>query len=193
MDTWQIFITIITGIISGVGGSVLFYLYAQKESKNECKKAVLKELEFGLHKGISIVKGIRSKDIHISFKNIELLIYPNAIIRHPDLFDERDVFILSFIFNSFKTYNENAPKLRILPPLSNDGSDALTGYNIQLISDQFNTYQRLVNLLWEDIIYFFNKANYNIIPDSLKKHKSNFKNLTISDNPPKIQGLFEID
>lgn len=72
-----------------------------------------------------------------------------------------------FLYNSFKTFNENAKRAKA-------------------------NYNNLVNLLWEDIIKFFNIATDDIIPDPLRKYKRDIINLTIADDPPDLPGLFEL-
>lgn len=139
-----------------------------RESKKACRKAVIKELEFGIYKAITTVSSFRRNTPHISFKAIELQIYPSAITKHPDLFCEKQILPLMFIYNSFKTFNENSKNA------------ASCNYN------------NLVNLLWEDIIKFFNIATDDIIPDSLKKYKNDILKLKIADNPPQLPGLFEL-
>lgn len=160
---------LILSLISGFGGALILHSLTNRESKKACRKAVIKELEFGIYKAISTVSGFRKNPPHISFKGIELQIYPSAITKHPDLFCERQTLHLMFLYNSFKTYNENA-------------KSAVTNQN----------YNNLVNLLWEDIIKFFNIAADDIILDSLKKYKSEIAKLTLSDNPPELPGLFEL-
>lgn len=161
---------LILSLLSGFGGALILHSLTMRESKKACKKAVLKEIEFGIYKAITTVTGFRSKPPHISFKGIELLIYPSAITKHPDLFYEKQTLHLMFLYNSFKTFNENAK------------SAATTNTN----------YSNLVNLLWEDIIKFFNIATDDIIPNSLKKYKNIIVKSELADNPPKLPGLFEL-
>jgi hypothetical protein len=156
-------------LLSGFGGALILHSLTVRESKKACRKAVLKEIEFGIYKAITIVSGFRRNSPHISFKGIELQIYPSATSKHPDLFREKQTLQLMFLYNSFKTFNENA-------------KGAATNDN----------YNNLVNLLWEDIIKFFNIATDDIIPDSLRKYQNDIVNLRIADNPPQLPGLFEL-
>ena len=124
-------------------------------------------MEFGIYKAITTVSGFRKNQPHVSFKGIELQVYPSAITKHPDLFCEEQTLKVMFLYNSFKTFNENS-------------KSATANYN------------NLVNLLWEDIIKFFNIAADDIIPASLRKYKRDIVNLTIADSPPQLPGLFEL-
>lgn len=159
---------LILSLLSGFGGAWILHSLTVRESKKACRKAVIKELEFGIYKAITTVSSFRRNTPHISFKAIELQIYPSAITKHPDLFCEKQILPLMFIYNSFKTFNENSKNA------------ASCNYN------------NLVNLLWEDIIKFFNIATDDIIPDSLKKYKNDILKLKIADNPPQLPGLFEL-
>lgn len=160
---------LILSLLSGFGGALILHSLTVRESKKACRKAVLKEIEFGIYKAITTVTGFRRQSPHISFKGIELQIYPSAITKHPDLFCEEQTLKLMFLYNSFKTFNENS-------------KSAATN----------NNYNNLVNLLWEDIIKFFKIATDDIIPGSLRKYKNDIANLTINDNPPQLPGLFEL-
>jgi len=153
---------------SGFVGALVLHSLTVRESKKACRKAVIKELEFGIYKAITTVSSFRRNSPHISFKAIELQIYPSSIIKHPDLFGEKQTLSLMFIYNSFKTFNENS-------------KNAVS-----------SNYSNLVNLLWEDIIKFFNIATNDIIPDSLKKYKNDIVKLKIAENPPQLPGLFEL-
>ena len=164
ITVWQL----ILSLLSGFGGALILHSVTVRKSKKACRKAIIKELEFAIHKAITTVSGFRRESPHISFKAIELLIYPSAITKHPDLFCEKKTLLLMFIYNSFKTFNENSKNA------------ASSNYN------------KLVNLLWEDIIKFFNIATDDIIPDSLKKYKNDIMKLTIADKPPQLPGLFEL-
>ncbi len=158
---------LILSLLSGFGGALILHALTVRESKRACRKAVLKEMEFGIYKAITTVTGFRKDPPHISFKGIELQVYPSAITKHPDLFCEEQTLKLMFLYNSFKTFNENS-------------------------KSKTANYNNLVNLLWEDIIKFFNVATEDIIPVPLRKYKNDIVNLTISDNPPDIPGLFEM-
>ena len=155
---------LIISLLSGLGGALILHSLTVRESKKACKKAVLKELEFALHKAITTVSNFRKQPRHVSFKDIELQIYPNAITKHPDLFGGEQTLSLMFLYNSFKTFNENSKN-------SNPSN-----------------YNNLVNLLWEDVIKFFKVATDDIIPAPLKKYKNQIVNSTISNNPPKLPG-----
>ncbi|GEM_PF-2017181 len=158
---------LILSLLSGFGGALILHALTVRESKKACKKAVLKEMEFGIYKAITTVSGFRKNQPHVSFKGIELQVYPSAITKHPDLFCEEQTLKVMFLYNSFKTFNENS-------------KSATANYN------------NLVNLLWEDIIKFFNIAADDIIPASLRKYKRDIVNLTIADSPPQLPGLFEL-
>lgn len=161
---------LILSLLSGFGGALILHSLTVRESKKACRKAILKEMEFGLHKAVATVSSFRkTSPPHISFKAIELLIYPAAITKHPDLFCEKQTLHLMFLYNSFMTFNENAKGAA-----SN------------------NSYNNLVNLIWEDVIKFFSIATDDIIPDSWKKYRSEIAKLSISDNPPELPGLFEL-
>jgi len=161
---------LILSLVSGFGGALILHSLTVRESKKACRKAVLKEMEFGLHKAIATVTSFRTTSPpHISFKEIELLIYPPAITKHPDLFCEEQTLHLMFLYNSFKTFNENAKRAA--------GS---------------GNYSNLVNLIWEDVIKFFSIATDDIIPESWKKYRSEIAKLSSTDNPPKLPGLFEL-
>ena len=168
ITVWQL----ILSLLSGFGGALILHSVTVRESKKACRKAIIKELEFAIHKAITTVSGFRKESPHISFKAIELQIYPSAITKHPDLFCEKKTLLLMFIYNSFKTFNENS---------KNAAS-----------SNEAKKYENLVNLLWEDIIDFFNNATDDIIPDSLKKYKKDIVKLRIEDNPPELPRLFEL-
>ena len=168
ITVWQL----ILSLLSGFGGALILHSVTVRESKKACRKAIIKELEFAIHKAITTVSGFRKESPHISFKAIELQIYPSAITKHPDLFCEKKTLLLMFIYNSFKTFNENS---------KNAAS-----------SDEARKYKNLVNLLWEDTIQFFKNATDDIIPDSLKKYKKDIVKLGIEDNPPELPGLFEL-
>jgi hypothetical protein len=159
---------LILSLSSGFIGALILHSLTIRESKKACKKAVIKELEFGIYKAITTVLSFRKTPPHVSFKGIELQIYPSAITKHPDLFCEKQILSLMFIYNSFKSYNENSKNV-----------------------DPSN-YTNLVNLLWEDIIFFFKIATDDIIPNSLKKYKNDIVKLTIADNPPQFPGLFDL-
>ena len=159
---------LISSLLSGFIGALILHSLTVRESKRDCRKAVLKEIEFGIYKAITTVIRFRRNSPHISFKRIELQIYPSAITKHPDLFSEEQTLKVMFLYNSSKTFNENAE------------------------STATDNYTNLVNLLWEDIIKFFNTATDDIIPDSLRKYKNNIVNLTIADNPPQLPELFEL-
>ena len=163
---------LILSLLSGFGGALLLHSVTVRTSKKACKKAIIKELEFALHKAIITVSGFRKESPHISFKAIELQIYPSAITKHPDLFCEKKTLLLMFIYNSFKTFNENS---------KNAAS-----------SGEPKKYENLVNLLWEDTINFFNIATDDVIPDSLKKYKKDIVKLRIEDDPPELPRLFEL-
>jgi len=159
---------LILSLLSGFLGALILHSLTIRESKKACRKAVIKELEFGIYKAITTVTGFRKEPPHISFKEIEIQIYPSAITKHPDLFCERQTLLLMFLYNSLKTFNENSKTA---------------------VPDNYNN---LVNLLWEDIKKFFNIATDDIIPDSLRKYKNHIVNLKIADNPPQLPGLFEL-
>jgi len=163
---------LIVSLLSGLGGAFILQSLTVRKSKKACRKAIIKELEFAIHKAITTVSGFRRESPHISFKAIELQIYPSAITKHPDLFCEKKTLLLMFIYNSFKTFNENS---------KNAAS-----------SDDAKKYENLVNLLWEDTIDFFKIATDDIIPDSLKKYKKDIVKLSIKDDPPELPRLFEL-
>ncbi len=163
---------LIVSLLSGLGGAFILQSLTVRKSKKTCKKAIIKELEFAIHKAITTVSGFRRESPHISFKAIELQIYPSAITKHPDLFCEKQILSLMFIYNSFKTFNENS---------KNAAS-----------SDKMKQYERLVNLLWEDTIEFFNIATDDIIPNSLRTYKKDIAKLNIGDDPPELPRLFEL-
>jgi len=159
---------LILSLLSGFGGALILHSLTVRESKKACRKAVLKELEFGIYKEIATVSRFRKDPTQISFKAIELQIYPSAIAKHPDMFCEKQTLSLMFIYNSFKTFNENSKTADLL------------------------RYNNLVNLIWEDVIKFFNIATDDIIPDSLRKYRKDIAELGIADNPPELPGLFEL-
>ena len=163
---------LIVSLLSGLGGAFILQSFTVRKSKKACRKAIMKELEFGIYKAITTVSGFRRESPHISFKAIELQIYPSAITKHPDLFCEKKTLLLMFIYNSFKTFNENSKNAAL--------------------SNKAEKYDNLVNLLWEDIIEFFKIATDDIIPDSLKKYKNDIVKLQIADNPPQLPGLFKL-
>ena len=83
---------LLLSLLSGFGGALILHSLTVRESKKACRKAVLKEIEFGIYKAITTVSGFRRNSPHISFKGIELQIYPSAISKHPDLFRENRFF-----------------------------------------------------------------------------------------------------
>ena len=162
-DIFRLFLSLVSGFL----GALILHSLAVRESKKACRKAVIKEIEFGIIKAIGTVSSFRGTS-HVSFKVIELQIYPSAITKHPDLFGEKQTLSLMYLYNAFKTFNENWNKVHT------------------------QNRNNLINLLWEDIINFFKYAPDDIIPKSLIKYKKDIINLKIADNPPKLPGLFEL-
>ena len=175
-----IYIQTIVSLFSGFFGALILHYFVALKSKASCKKAVIKELEFDLKRAIDTVDRFKNEKRRTSFKEIDIHIYYSVITKHPDLFGEKQIYVLMFLYNGFKTYNVNIKKLTKIEEPKSPKND---------IMDEKK--KNLMNLLWEDIIKFFKNAPNDIIPRSLIPYKASIANSSLENNPPKIPKLFE--
>lgn len=63
---------LILSLLSGFAGALILHSLTVRESKRACRKAVLKEMQFGIYKAITTVTDFRKKLGRRSFKGIEL-------------------------------------------------------------------------------------------------------------------------